>query len=297
MTQAPTQSRALATTPADRIAAQLETRLPKFLEVAPAGFGEVGVRRLIRQAAIAVSRSPDLAKCTPASVALAVLQAVELGIDLASARPIAWIIPFKSEAKLMLGYQGLAEIAYREGAVSLIQARVVYAEDDFEIDYGDPARPFHHKPSIRGDRGAIVGAYAVADLPTTKWPAFEWMAIEDIEKVRKFSRGGNTGPWKDWYDQMVRKTPVRRICKILPTCPPKLARALELDSESDGLLVEDQPAHDARVVTNTARLSAAVGVVPELPEITTEDHASPGHPAHPPVEFESVEITADDIPF
>lgn len=276
--------------PADVIAARLETRLPKFLEVAPAGFGEAGVRRLIRQAAIAVSRSRELSSCTPASVSIAVLQAVELGIDLASARPIAWIIPFKSEAKLMLGYQGLCEIAYREGAVSLIQSRVVYASDDFSIDYGDPAKPFTHRPSLGTERGEIIGAYAVADLPTTKWPAFEWMPIADIEKIRRSSRSGNSGPWKDWYDQMVRKTPVRRICKILPTCPPKLARAMEIDRDADGL-IEDETPHDAQPVTNTAKLAAAVGLPPAPAPV------SAGMTAPIASEMDHVVIGDEDIPF
>lgn len=295
---------ALATmAPADRIAVQLETRLPKFLEVAPPTLGEKGVRRLIRQASIAVTKSPELGKCNPGSIALAVLQAVELGLDLASARPMAWIIPFKGEAKLMLGYQGLAEIAYRDGAVKLIQARVVYDNDDFEIDYGNVAKPFSHRPTLDEEPGEVIGAYAVADITASQWPAFEWVDETQIEKIRRSSRGGNSGPWRDWYDEMAKKSAVRRIIKLLPTCPPKLGRALEIDRESDGL-IDDAPALPARP-SNTARIKAATGhgehehTPTDGPTLDTRDASDPPAPPHTAATplTEAVEIAPEDIPF
>ena len=41
--------------------------------------------------------------------------------------------------------------------------------------------------------------------------------MDEVEKVRKTSRAGAFGPWKDWWDEMAKKTVIRRISKRLPS--------------------------------------------------------------------------------
>lgn len=293
---------------ADRIADTLETRLPQFLAVAPPGLGEMGVKRLIRQASIAVARSEKLAACSKASVAISVLQAVELGIDLAGARPQGWIVPFKGEAKLMLSYQGLADIAYRDGAVKVIQARAVYEEDDFEIDYGNPAKPVRHTPALSADGpvGKIIGSYALAALPESPWPAFEWVDVTEIEHIRRSSRSADSDAWQNWYTEMAKKCAVRRMCKLLPTCPPRLNRALEIDREADGLTETTRRKPGAGDSVDLERLPAPGEDRPTLDPSDGQPETPPPTPAKPrpaakpaaakmPERF--VEINESDIPF
>ena len=42
------------------------------------------------------------------------------------------------------------------------------------------------------------------------------MSLEQIEKVRSVSRSKEKGPWVDWWDEMARKTVMRRLAKRLP---------------------------------------------------------------------------------
>ena len=42
------------------------------------------------------------------------------------------------------------------------------------------------------------------------------MSLGEIEKVRKVSRAANKGPWVDWWEEMARKTVLRRLSKRLP---------------------------------------------------------------------------------
>jgi phage RecT family recombinase len=311
VTQAPTKHITVQSR-SQQMESVLMEKMSAFIEVAPPWLnGEPGVKRLIRQACISVHRSPDLAVCTAPSICIAVLQAVELGIDLGSARPAAWILPFRdnkkniSEAKLMLGYVGLADIAYREGAVSIIDARVVYANDEFDIDYGNPEKPFTHKPVFtvdeKGGRGQIIGAYARAAIPNSPWPAFEWMDIQDIFKIRESSKSPDSPAWKFWFEEMAKKCPVRRMTKLLPTCPPRLNRALEIDRDSDGLAEAPDPARPEN--RNSNRLQEVLGTKPapkpngngqsngNAPELDRRD-SQISDPTDGPVE-----ITKDDIPF
>lgn len=40
------------------------------------------------------------------------------------------------EAQLVLGYQGLLELIYRSGMVSMVDARVRYENDEWLFEYG-----------------------------------------------------------------------------------------------------------------------------------------------------------------
>ena len=46
---------------------------------------------------------------------------------------------------------------------------------------------------------------------------FEFLSLLDIERIKsKSARGGKSGPWKDDYAQMAKKTAVRQLLKWLP---------------------------------------------------------------------------------
>ena len=59
------------------------------------------------------------------------------------------------------------------------------------------------------------------------------MSLDDVEKVRKSSRAGNFGPWKDWWDEMAKKTVIRRISKRLPS-RADVDAVMQADLEASG---------------------------------------------------------------
>ena len=52
-------------------------------------------------------------------------------------------------------------------------------------------------------------------------PQIEVLTPADIEYAKSVSKTGNKGwgPWKDRYEEMARKTAVRRLAKYLPLSP------------------------------------------------------------------------------
>jgi recombination protein RecT len=99
---------------------------------------------------------------------------------------------------------------------------------------GDEER-ITHKPYIGiEDRGEIIAAYCIAKLKDGT--VFrEVMTRQEIDKVRRSSKAGAMsendvkyakdkeakvgdpkGIWKDWYEEMARKTVFRRCAKWLP---------------------------------------------------------------------------------
>lgn len=64
------------------------------------------------------------------------------------------------------------------------------------------------------------------------------MTIEDIEKIRRTSKSGNKdgapiGIWKDWYEEMARKTVFRRAAKWLPQSSELIDRVFANDDSID----------------------------------------------------------------
>jgi hypothetical protein len=61
---------------------------------------------------------------------------------------------------------------------------------------------------------------------------FELISRAELDKVRASSAAGSGGPWAQWYDEMARKTVVRRLCKYLPYSP-ELEHAVRVATDAD----------------------------------------------------------------
>jgi recombination protein RecT len=228
--------------------------------------------------------NPRLAECQPASVFACVIQASQLGL-----RPglmgECYLIPFRQRDEgyvctLQLGYQGLLELVRRSGLVESISAHLVREADVFDVQWGtDPG--IVHKPFLDGDAGAVRLVYAVASLKGGGKHA-ELMTLQDIERIRNRSqnvvnakRYGKETPWDTDWDEMARKTVLRRICKYLPKSPD-LATALALD---DAAYRGRQQLSMGDAISNTF---VPPPVALNEPDPTTGEVDPPAPPAAPP---------------
>ena len=166
------------------------------------------------QAMLAVARNPDLLRCTPTSFLESMVRATELGLRFAGAGGEAYLVPYKNSCTLIIGYRGLCALARRTGKVTRIEARCVHEKDTFEISYGS-GQQIRHQPHLGADRGPLTCAYALAELKGGDMQV-EVMTRAELDAIRDRSRAGDRGPWKTDYEEMCRKTVVRRLCKYLP---------------------------------------------------------------------------------
>ena len=194
--------------------------------------------RMARMVLTSFRNVPKLYDCTEASIAKCAMQLSELGLEPGSALSLAYLIPYGKECTLIIGFRGLLEMARRTGQVKNISAEVVYANDKFDYALGLEPK-LDHKPALK-DRGDPVFAYAVCHLKDGG-RQFEVMTVEDINKIRdkvlSKMRNKNESPWVQHWDQMARKTVLRRICKYLPAAVlPVLVQ--------ETLAVEDERVYD-----------------------------------------------------
>ena len=188
--------------------------------------------RIIKITLAACSRNPQLLACTPASILMACIQAAELGLEFGNVLGHAYLVPYENkknktlEATFIPGYRGLIALARRSGQILSIEAHVVYEKDRFEVTYGlDPK--LVHVPTFDEEPGAPKAVYAVAVLRDGAKQS-EVMTKHQVDAIRKRSAAANAGPWVTDYEEMMRKTVVKRLWKYLPMST-EMVRAIEAD--------------------------------------------------------------------
>ena len=205
---------------------QLPKLLPKMLPP------NASPDRFLRIAWMALQEVPALQGCRPTSYLQAVLQCAQLGLEIGGAKGLAYILPYKGKAKLIVGYKGLILLGRRAGLFDW-QGRTVRERDAFDYAYGD--NPYiNHKP-LRGSesaRGEMTAAYSVAWLTETH-KNFRVLEAEDVLRRREVSQsaGGEDSPWNKWAEEMWAKSAMRAHANQL-VLDDVLAAALELEDRA-----------------------------------------------------------------
>lgn len=174
--------------------------------------------RFTRMVLSAISTNPKLAECTPQSFLGAMMTAAQLGVEPNTALGQAYIIPYRNhgtmEAQFQLGYKGLIDLAYRSGDVSIIQAQIVYENDEFDYELGlDPK--LKHVPATK-ERGNAIAYYAIFKTKDGGY-GFEVMSVDDVRQhAQRYSKSYGNSPWQTNFDEMAKKTVLKRVLKYAP---------------------------------------------------------------------------------
>lgn len=142
---------------------------------------------------------------------------------------LATIMKFKESPSLLITYKGLLNIINQDPRFEKISADVIYKNERYEVLKGTEEKFVHYPEYIEGGRALndrttsfdlIIGAYAVLKTKTEKY--FEVMSRAQINQVRetssnyRFSKNSNYSCiWNDWYDEMAKKTALRRLMKYI----------------------------------------------------------------------------------
>jgi len=203
--------------------------------------------KLIRVISSQISQNPELGLCDPISMMSAVMRCAQLGLEPGTALSKIHLIPFnnrkknRKEVNVIVGYQGLVELARRSGEISEIYAEAVYKNDEFKVVLG-LSKDIVHVPA-EGERGEFRAVYAVAKF---KDGGIHFVALskDDCEKIRTRTKYPNP-IWNSDYSEMAKKTAIRRLSKLLPLSA-ELAIATELQApieinegqDNDQVLIE-----------------------------------------------------------
>jgi len=190
----------------------------------------------VRLTLTVLRRTPKLLECHPITLAGAIIQACQLGLEPDGVLGEYWLTPRRIHGEWQVvgitGYRGLMKLARQSGDMDWIFPSVAYASDAFEYEEGD--HPFvKHKPGPGPrDPVRITHAYAVVCFKSgSRLPRVlpRW----DIDVVRdRYAAAKDDGPWVTHYGDMAMKTAIRRLCKYLSQSP-MLGLAVALDEQAE----------------------------------------------------------------
>lgn len=200
--------------------------------------------RFMRNLDIALMQNPQLMQCDPRLIFREVSKAAALGLYLDPQLGEAYLIvgwnnkKKQSEPQLRIGYRGLIKLGRQSGEISQIYAHEVHANDVFKASLGDDKK-LVHEPDIFGDRGPIVGYYAVVKYKDGDTD-FEPLTIAQAHKIRDRSDGWKafqagkikSTPWATDEEEMAKKTAIRRLTKRVPQSP-ELAEAIRIEDAAE----------------------------------------------------------------
>jgi len=251
-------------TPMEAMRGTLVKMQPEFAAALPP---QIPVEKFIRTTLTAVQMNPELLGADRRSLLGACMKAAQDGLmlDGREAAPVIFRTKEGPKVQYMPMVGGILKKIRNSGELASISAHVVYDKDLFKYSLGDNEN-IEHTPSLDSDRGKPIAAYAIAK---TKDGAIyrEVMSVGDIEKVRNASRASQSGPWVQWWDEMARKTVIRRIAKRLPSSAD-VDQMLENDNETYVQQSSRQTIDITPAPEPLSRLKASMGAVdPETGEV------------------------------
>jgi recombination protein RecT len=228
--------------PRAELATLIEQEAPKWASALPPQIKPEAFKRAVLTA---LSFDPALTEADRKTFLTACLRAAQDGL-LPDKKEGAFVI-FSTKVKLannkeewvkavqwMPMVYGIVKKLRNSGEIASIASKIVYQN---EVEQGrfiyrikDGVEEFVHEPILMGDRGPMALVYATARFKDGTVQT-EILAKADVDKIRSVSKAGNSGPWVSWYDEMARKSAVRRLSKYLPLSAED-HRVLDRDDES-----------------------------------------------------------------
>jgi recombination protein RecT len=250
--------------------------------------------RFERNLSNAIMNNPALMNCNPREVFREVAKVAALGLLFDAHLGEAYLITSRGRdgntvPQARIGYRGLIKLARQSGDVAAIYAHEVCQNDHIECVLGDDKK-LVHKPDLFGDRGPVVGYYAVVKFKDGE-SDFEPMNRGQIDAIRDATDGYKafkagkikSTPWSTSYDEMAKKTVIRRLSKRISLSP---------DRFSDAIGIEDKAEHiegEAREVLPAASLAARLAHQPASVTETVDAALADEAPAHDPDTGEIIE--------
>lgn len=174
----------------------------------------------------------------PISAQNAIINVAAIGITLNPASKLAYLVPRDGMVCLDISYMGLLHLAQATGSIKWGQCKLVYSNDTYESNGLDTAPT--HKYNAFGERGSVVGGYCTVKTADGDYLTEE-MSLAEIKATEATSKAKN-GPWKNFWEEMARKTIVKRASKYWPRAE-RLDNAIHVINEDEGIYQEPIMAH------------------------------------------------------
>lgn len=183
-------------------------KLDSITEALPQNFNKA---RFVQNAIALLNEKPDLAKFGQPKIMAGLMRGAMLGLDFYNHE--AYLIGYGSDLQYQTSYIGAQKLIkkYAIHKVKNIYAELVREDDVFETGIVENKRYVTFKPKAFNNK-PVIGVFAVVEFVDGDI-LVETMNNDEIESVRKKSKMGNAGAWKEFPGEMAKKSVIRRLCK------------------------------------------------------------------------------------
>lgn len=256
------------------LAEYLVARSDDFKKVMP-----VKPDRFLRMLHNAILRDPKIAEASTRSVYLEVMKAAADGLVLDGRE--ATLTRFNSRDGVQVVYipmvAGIMKRVRNSGEIQAWTCEIVYAKEYETGRFNYTAAPepkLHHEPIIVGERGEVVAVYSAVRLKDGTYH-YEVMTIDQVRNIMNRTRsktkeGKIVGPWASDFEEMARKTVIRRHAKRLPVSSDVLDVTSRVDDLYDSNVVEHEEQAPEPRKSAAEKMAEAMSQEPEIEEHDTE---------------------------
>lgn len=154
-------------------------------------------------------------QANPVKFAIYLKNLITLGVDISQRQ--AYFLPYGNEITSVLDYKTLMALIKKHTNVKSIDAQLVYENETFHVEQGKVVEHKQNPFASKDEKGALVGAYSIFTLDDGSRDYY-FASLDEINKVKECSKSANSkfSPWNNWYDEMVKKTVIRKGMKFYP---------------------------------------------------------------------------------
>ncbi|MCY9340580.1 recombination protein RecT [Bacillus haynesii] len=278
------------------IAGYLKKLQPELQKALPK---HITPERITRIVLTTIRNNPALQECSPGSLLGAVMQSAQLGLEPGLVGH-CYFVPFwnnkekRREVQFIIGYKGMIDLARRSGHIQSIYAYTVHEADKFVYELGLHPKLIH-KPAT-GQRGEMTHVYAVAHFKEGGYQ-FEVLTMHDVENVRNRSKSKDNGPWITDYEEMAKKTVVRRIWKYLPISIEIQQQVSQDETVRKDITAEAQSVYDDELVHGSSDVPVINAPEPEQTKEENQEVKPSVQDDADPFNGEPINIKQDEFPF
>ena len=214
----------------------------KALTVADYAHNEVFIKRLedtlgsktsqFIASVLSLSNSdPKLTGCDPSKLFNTCLLAASINLPINPNLGFAYVIRYKDDIQLQLGWKGFIQLAQRSGQFKRINCSDVREGEIVKRDRLTGEIEFDWLDDAEREKKPVIGYVAYFEL-LNGYQQTLYMSKAEVEAhAKKYSQTYKQGfgVWKDNFDAMARKTLIKRILNQFAPLSVDMAKAMEYD--------------------------------------------------------------------
>lgn len=172
--------------------------------------------KLARSFAWEINTNDKLRICSQLSIVNAFYKCCEYGLDPASSLGQAWLISYKSNIDLQIGYRGWLKLLLNNPLVSNVYSYGVYKDDFFEYELGMNPNIKHVPSKEKQHKDNLIATYGVVKLKSGE-AQIKVCFRDEINESMECSSGSykSDSPWVKHFEAMALVVPIRKLGKNL----------------------------------------------------------------------------------